>query len=68
MDMGEVGMVCGLVACSNSLCHELVSCLPWPEVMLIFHIARVGEVAPSLVPGFAQGRQLASLPRAVTAG
>lgn len=50
------------------LCHELVSHSPWPEPMPISHVAGVGEVAPTLVPGSARGRQSASLPRAATAG
>ena len=43
------------------LYREPVSHSPWPEPMPIFHTARVGEVAPTLVPWPARG---GSRPRA----
>ena len=76
LEAGEVRMARGLVARTNNheekllfgLCHDPVSHSLWPEPVPIFHIARVGDAAPTLVPRSARGRQLVLLPRAATAG
>lgn len=46
----------------SGLCPETVLHLPWPEEMVIFLIATAGELAPTLMPRSARGRQSASLP------
>lgn len=48
------------------LCHKLVSCSPRPELMPIFHIAKVGELFPALMPRSAQGSPSAPLTEAAT--
>lgn len=46
----------------SGLCHKTVLHLPQPEEMVIFLVATAGELAPTLVPRSAWGRQSASLP------